>query len=56
METTKKRDLELADLLAGSEPPFSKAIDEALHKLREYLKTADPKSKKEVIERIRGFS
>jgi hypothetical protein len=55
METTKKRALELAALLARSEPPFSKAIDDALQDLREFLKTADPQSKKEVMERIRGF-
>jgi hypothetical protein len=55
METTKRRALELAALLARSEPPFSKAIDDALQDLREFLKTADPQTKKEVMERIRGF-
>ena len=55
MENAKKRALELADIVASSEEPFSKAIHEAKEKLGEYLKKVDPQTQKEIMERIRGF-
>lgn len=55
MEETRKQALQLADMIASSEEPFSKAIHEAQEKLGEYLKKVDPQTQKEVMERIRGF-
>ncbi|MBI4490623.1 MAG: hypothetical protein HY694_16180 [Deltaproteobacteria bacterium] len=56
MEETKKRALKLADIIASSEEPFSKVIDEAKQELREHLKNLDGKTQKEIMERIRGYS
>ena len=55
-EETKKRCLELADIIAASELPWSKAIQEAEQELSNLIKRVDAQTKKEVAERIRGFS
>lgn len=56
MEKIRKRALELADIVASTEMPSSKAIQEAKQELEQHLKKLDPKTLKEVMERIRGFS
>ena len=55
MERTKKRALELADLIASNEVPLSKSVDKARQELDECLQKVDPQTQKEVMERIRGF-
>ena len=52
----KKRALELADLIAFAEIPYSKAVGQASEELREHLQELDPQTQQEVMERIRGFS
>lgn len=56
MEETKERALKLADIIASSEEPFSKALREAEQELGEHLKKVDWQTQKEVMERIRGYS
>jgi len=56
MEKTRKRVLELADIVASSEPPFSQEVHEAEQELNEHLKKVDSQTQKEVMERIRGYS
>ena len=55
-EKTKKRCLELADIIAASELPWSKAIQEAEQELSDLIKRVDDQTRKEVAKRIRGFS
>ena len=55
-EETKKRCLELADIIAASELPWSKSIQEAEQELSDLIKRVDPQTRKEVANRIRGFS
>lgn len=55
MEDTRKRALELANMIASSELPWSKAIEEVEQELTEVLKKADLQTRKEIIERIRGL-
>ena len=56
MEETRRRALKLAQMIGCSEEPFSKAVHEAEEKLGEYLKKVDPKTQKEIMERIRSYS
>lgn len=56
MKGARRRALELAEIIASSELPWSKAIQEAEQELRDVLKKVDPQTLKEVMERIRGFS
>lgn len=56
MENTRKRALELADIVASTEAPFSTALQEAKQELQEHLKKLDPQTLREVMERIRGYS
>ena len=56
MEKTRKRALELADIIALSELPWSKTVQEAEQEFTELLKKVDPETQKEVMERIRGYS
>ncbi len=56
MEETKKRALNLADIIASSEELSSKVIHEATQELNEHLKELDSQTQKEVMERIRGYS
>jgi len=53
---TKKRCLELADIIAASELPWSKAMQEAEQELSDLIKRVDGQTRNEVAERIRGFS
>jgi len=55
-EDTKKRCLELADIIAASELPWSKAMQEAEQELSDLIKRVDGQTRNEVAERIRGFS
>jgi hypothetical protein len=55
-EETKKRCLELADIIGASELPWSKAIQEAEQELSDLIKRVDAQTRKEVAKRIRGFS
>jgi hypothetical protein len=56
MEKTRKRALELADIIASSEELSSRVIYEAKEELKEHLTKLDSKTQKEVMERIRGYS
>jgi len=55
-EETKKRCLELADMIAASELPWSKAIQEAEQELSDLIQRVDGQTRNEVAKRIRGFS
>ena len=55
-EETKQRCLELADIIAASELPWSKAIQDAEQELSDLIKSVDAQTRKEVAKRIRGFS
>jgi hypothetical protein len=55
-EETKKRCLELADIIGASELPWSKVIQEAEQELSDLIKRVDAQTRKEVAKRIRGFS
>jgi len=55
-EETKKRCLELADIIAASELPWSKAIQEAEQELSILIKSGDGQTRQDVAKRIRGFS
>jgi len=56
MENLRKRALELADLIAFAEAPYSRAVDEATEELRKHIHELDAPTQQEVMERIRGFS
>ena len=56
MENLRKRALELADLIAFAEIPYSKAVEQATEDLREHLQDLDPQIQQEVMERIRGYA
>jgi len=55
-EEAKQRCLELADIIAASELPWSKAIQDAEQELSDLIKSVDAQTRKEVAKRIRGFS
>ena len=55
-EETKKRCLELADIIAASELPWSMAIQEAEQELSDLIKRVDSQTRNEVAKRILGFS
>ena len=55
-EETKKRCLELADIIAASELPWSKAMQKAEQELSDLIKRVDGQTRNEVAKRIRGFS
>jgi hypothetical protein len=55
-EETKKRCLELADIIAASELPWSKAMQNAEQELSDLIKRVDGQTRNEVAKRIRGFS
>ena len=55
-EETKKRCLELADIIAASELPWSKAIQDVEQELSDLINSVDGQIRKEVAKRIRGFS
>ena len=55
-EETKKRCLELAEIIAASELPWSEAIQKAEQELSDLKKRVNAQTRKEVAERIRGFS
>ena len=56
MPYTRTRALELADIIASSEMPWSKTVREAEQELTELLKKVDGETQKEIMERIRGYS
>ena len=55
-EEMKKRCLELADMIAASELPWSKAMQNAEQELSDLIKRVDGQTRNEVAKRIRGFS
>ena len=55
-EETKRRCLELADIIAASELPWSKAIQDAEQQLSDLIKSVDAQTRKEVAKRIRGYT
>lgn len=55
MENIRRKALELVDIIASSELPWSKAIEEVEQELTEVLKKASPQIRKEIKERIRGL-
>ena len=55
-DETKKRCLELADIIAASELPWSKAMQKAEQELSDLIKRVDGQTRNEVAKRIRGFS